>query len=96
MASLTVEMPDDYRAALDERVQALELKDAEAYIRKLIREDVNAARQKRLAALINEGLASGDSGMTSDEVKQHLLDRIETARGGQGSVESSGTYRESA
>ena len=81
MASVPIELPDDYREAAERRRSALGLDDVSAYVRKLIADDVQVEYNQRLAELAREGLASGDSGMTTEQLREHLLRRVEEVAG---------------
>jgi Arc/MetJ-type ribon-helix-helix transcriptional regulator len=79
MLTLTVELPEEYRVAVDERVKALALEDEQAYVRRLIREDVNRVAAEQVEKLLREADESGPAvEMSSAELREHLARRLRT------------------
>ena len=59
MASLNVSLSDDLRAYVDERVRRGGFSTPSEFVRQLIREDQRQEADRRLEALLLEGLDSG-------------------------------------
>jgi antitoxin ParD1/3/4 len=78
MATMNVSLPDQMREWVDNRVKGGLYANASDYIRDLIRHD----QQKRaqLEAAIEEGLASGRSSRTAEEIMAEEKSRL--AHGG--------------
>lgn len=76
-SSVKVELPDPLGSFVAARVRAGEFADASAYLQDLVRRD-REAQVGRLAALIQEGLDSGEpTPLTEDEIAA-IRQRIRT------------------
>jgi len=66
MTTLNISLPDSMRAFIDEQVAQGGYSTASEYVRQLVREDQKRVTEKRLEALLLEGLQSGDAVEVSD------------------------------
>ena len=77
MSTMILSLPDDLRAFVEGQVATGQFIDAGEYLRDIIRE--RQAAVDRLRALIEEGDASGDSGMTVEDVIARARERFESS-----------------
>ena len=82
MATLTVSLPDDVKGWIDGQVGEDGYASADEYLSELVRRDQE--RLDELRRIVDEGLASGVSRRTTDEI---FAEAVEIAK-------SRGTYRE--
>ena len=76
MSTVKVSLAEPAARWVDEQVATGRYKDADAYLAELVERDrEEAERHTALKAAIDEGLASGDSGMTVDEVFEEAMAR---------------------
>ena len=85
MASLNVPMTDELRRYVDERAASGAFSTPSEYVRHLIREDRERENDRRLEALLLEGLSSGPAtNMTSADwrdVRETLRETLARRRG---------------
>ncbi len=67
MTTLNISLPDSMRAFVEEQIAKGGYSTASEYIRHLIRQEQEKQAQKRLEALLIEGLDSGDPIEITDE-----------------------------
>ncbi len=79
MATMSISLPDEMKVFVDGQVGTGQFADPSDYIRDLIRE--RQAAVDRLAALLDEGEASGVSPRSFDEILAGIKERFES-RGG--------------
>jgi antitoxin ParD1/3/4 len=81
MTTLNISLPESMRAFIDEQVAHGGYSTASEYVRQLVREDQKRVTEKRLEALLLEGLQSGDAVEISDawweRKKADLLARLQ-------------------
>jgi antitoxin ParD1/3/4 len=66
--TMNVALPDSMRAYVAQRVESGQYGNTSEYVRDLIRQDQRAQEVKRLQAMVEEGLASGQpSADTADD-----------------------------
>ena len=84
MAGLNVNMTDDLRHFVDERIGQKGFSTPTEYVRQLIREDRDRAAQEKLEQLLLEGIQSGESAQLTPErlkeIRQRGLARLEARR----------------
>ena len=70
-------LPDEMRRYIDDRVQSGEYGNTSEYLRELIRRDQQHVAERRLRALIADGLDSGDprpaTNEVIDEIRRHAF-----------------------
>ncbi len=65
-------LPDELRRYIDDRVRSGEYGNTSEYLRELIRRDQQHVAERRLRALIADGLGSGDA--TTGDHRRHRRD----------------------
>ncbi len=83
MATMTVSLPDPMKEWIEDQVVEGEYASSSDYVRDLIRRDRERRNHERLEGLrriVDEGLASGISTRTTDEIFAEAV-RIAKARG---------------
>lgn len=79
MASVTISLPDPMKAWVEEQADTGRYADASDYVRDLIQRDQERVAQiGELQRLIDEGLASGISGRSEDEIRRLGRERLAT------------------
>jgi antitoxin ParD1/3/4 len=68
-------LTDELRRYIDDRVQSGEYGNTSEYLRELIRRDQQHVAERRLRALIADGLDSGDPRPATDEVIDEIRRR---------------------
>ena len=69
MASMNISLPDPMKDWVNAQMKTGRYSNASDYVRDLIRQDqVRAEKTRALQALIDEGLASGTTDKTMDEI----------------------------
>jgi antitoxin ParD1/3/4 len=77
MATMNVSLPDPMKDWVEAQAGTGRYANASDYVRDLIRRDQDrAARIAELQRLVDEGLASGVSARTPDEIRQLGRDRL--------------------
>jgi antitoxin ParD1/3/4 len=87
MATLTVSLPDSIKEWIEDQVEEGEFATSSDYLRALVERDRERRDQQRIEELrriVDEGLASGISSRTNDEI---FAEAVAIAR-------ARGTYRE--
>jgi antitoxin ParD1/3/4 len=81
MAVVNISLPDQMKSYIDERLAEGQFSSTSEYFRDLVREDQRRRAQKRLEALLLEGLESGKPVDVTDEYIQQkraeLIQRIQ-------------------
>jgi antitoxin ParD1/3/4 len=78
MPVVTVTVPDAMKAWLDSQAETGRYVDAADYVRDLIRRDQErAAKISNMQTLVDEGLASGTSDETMDDILKSLHEAAE-------------------
>ncbi|CAM3441793.1 type II toxin-antitoxin system ParD family antitoxin [Thalassospira profundimaris] len=72
MATMNVSLPDLMREWVESQIEQGEYASSSDYIRDLIRQDQR--RQKLLKAALNEGLNSGRSPRSVDDIMREVMD----------------------
>ncbi|RYE59823.1 MAG: type II toxin-antitoxin system ParD family antitoxin [Hyphomicrobiales bacterium] len=81
MATLTISISDEMRGWIEEQVRSGRYPDANAVFADLIREDqARAEAIAELQALIDEGLASGISDRTPEDIRNDVLAELGLTR----------------
>lgn len=78
MATMNVSLPDEMKTFVENQVATGQYANSSDYIRDLIRYDQRELEHIRAA--VAEGEASGDSGMTADEIFAELIEKYAPAR----------------
>lgn len=77
MATMNVSLPDPLKAWVEAQTQTGRYANASDYVRDLIRRDQDrASKIEALQALIAEGLESGVSDATPDDIRKRVEDRL--------------------
>ncbi|MCJ2123711.1 type II toxin-antitoxin system ParD family antitoxin [Methylobacterium sp. J-077] len=77
MASVTISLPDPMKAWVEEQADTGRYANASDYVRDLIQRDQERLAQiGELQRLIDEGLASGISGRSEDEIRRLGRERL--------------------
>lgn len=74
MATMNVSLPDLMREWVESQIEQGEYASSSDYIRDLIRQDQR--RQKLLKAALNEGLSSGRSPRTAEDILQETRKKL--------------------
>ena len=77
---MNISLTDDLKAFVDGRIKARGYSSASEYVRDLVRRDEERASEERFKALIQEGLDSGPSPRSWDDLREAWTGRIEAAR----------------
>ena len=77
---MNISLTDDLKAFVDGRIKARGYSSASEYVRDLVRRDEERASEERFKALIQEGLDSGPSPHSWDDLREEWTGRIEAAR----------------
>ena len=73
MATMNVSLPDELRAVAEARVASGHYANVSDYVRDLIRHDQEQAEKAaRLRAAIDEGLASGVSELSAEDIRRQV------------------------
>lgn len=83
MSTFTITLPDDVREFVDEQVAAGQHESADAYVRDVIEKERLRAAEKRLEALLLEGLEGERTRVTPEyweDVKKRMLERHSARR----------------
>jgi len=73
MATMNISLPDQLRAFVEEQVATGRFANASDYVRDLIRDDQERAKGlAELQELIREGLESGVSDLTIDDIRRQV------------------------
>ena len=78
MATMNVSLPDEMKAFVESQIATGQYANSSDYVRDLIRYDQRKLDHIRVA--VAEGEASGDSGMTPEEILVALLEKYAPAR----------------
>lgn len=82
MATMNISLPDPMKDWVEAQARTGRYSNASGYVRDLIRRDQERAdRLAELQKLLNEGLESGVSDRTIDNVLKAAREQAETARG---------------
>ena len=80
MTTLNVSLPESMRTFIDEQIKSQGYSTASEYIRHLIRKEQEAIEDKRLEALLIEGLESGEPVEINEEwwhnKREELMQRL--------------------
>lgn len=77
MATMNVSLPDKMKSWVERQAETGRYANASDYIRDLIRRDQeNAAELAHLQALIDEGLDSGVSDKTMEDIRSEVLEEL--------------------
>ena len=68
-------LPEELRQYIDDRVRSGEYGNTSEYLRELIRRDQQLVAERRLRALIADGLDSGDPRPATDDVIDEIRQR---------------------
>ncbi len=77
MATMNISLPDQMKHWVEEQVATGRYANASDLVRDLIREDQDRARAiAEVQTLIDEGIASGVSEKTIDDIRREVLDEL--------------------
>lgn len=83
MATMNVSLPDPMKEWVEAQTQTGRYSNASDYVRDLIRRDQERAEaQARMQALITEGLESGMSDKSMDDLRRAAQEKLKTSRAG--------------
>jgi antitoxin ParD1/3/4 len=75
MAKLSIRLPDKMKQFVDDQTQEGQFANEEAYIQELISQDQERQREvARIQAVVDEGIASGESAESMQEILHSLKD----------------------
>ena len=78
MATMNVSLPDKMKDWVEEQAESGRFSNASDYVRDLIRRDQERAAQiRQMQALIDEGLNSGFSERTVEDIRREALQEFE-------------------
>lgn len=77
MATMNISLPDQLRTFVDQQVATGRFANASDYVRDLIREDQEREQGRvHLQELIREGLESGVSDLTVDDIRRQVREEL--------------------
>lgn len=77
MATMNISLPDQLRAFVDQQVATGRFANASDYVRDLIRDDQERAKGlAELQELIREGLESGVSDLTIEDIRKQVREEL--------------------
>jgi antitoxin ParD1/3/4 len=77
MATMNISLPDQLRAFVDQQVATGRFANASDYVRDLIRDDQERAKGlAELQELIREGLESGVSDLTTEDIRKQVREEL--------------------
>lgn len=75
MAKLSIRLPEKMKQFVDDQTQEGQFANEEAYIQELISQDQERQREvARIQAIVDEGIASGESAESMQEILHSLKD----------------------
>ena len=82
--TMSIAMPEEMRAYVEERIRTGQFGNASEYFRHLVREDAKRAAEERLTQLLLEGINSGDPIPVNDawwaQRREELIERAHAAK----------------
>jgi antitoxin ParD1/3/4 len=79
--TMTISLPDEMKAFIEQQITAGSFSSASEFIRQLVREEQKRAEQDRMERKLLDGLESGQPIRATDEYWRKLRKRIEQGAG---------------